>query len=412
MQIEGIQRSQHNTVLINEQQLNDAQSQPLRNNSSKLTKSTLQCCNGGNELGRYSPPDISDDGGSSHTPPPQSTIPRALEQSPKLEVYNGTGDTDEDVEHIDIVLDYMGSEVVRLPFYSSKASPKDGGFPQHHHPGKERNHVRTNSMFKEKLGLKELRDMRELLTRAQPCINYEEELWEEEDGNLRGSDDHKGGHERRRKDSPKQHIRRSDSPRRKKSPRRHESLPNKIVDSVKKKEKDYESNEDEGHVKGNAPTHLSWDAKLRPSPSINRTQLLTCESTFLSTASYQQTHTHTHRIYTCKFCRTHLALYEDIVSKTFHSRHGKAYLFNKVVNVSLGETEERQMMTGQHTVADIFCVGCGSIVGWKYETAHEKDQKYKEGKSVLERYKVSGPDGSNYRINNGAHVGGSDADDI
>jgi hypothetical protein len=24
------------------------------------------------------------------------------------------------------------------------------------------------------------------------------------------------------------------------------------------------------------------------------------------------------------------------------------------------------MMTGMHTVSDIFCVGCGSIVGWKY----------------------------------------------
>ncbi|XP_073225219.1 protein yippee-like isoform X1 [Cicer arietinum] len=123
------------------------------------------------------------------------------------------------------------------------------------------------------------------------------------------------------------------------------------------------------------------------------------------------------KIYTCKYCRTHLALYEDIVSKTFHCRHGKAYLFNKVMNVSLGETEERLMMTGLHTVADIFCVGCGSIVGWKYETAHEKGQKYKEGKSVLERsvvemsYKVSGPDGSNYWINNEAHVSGSDADD-
>lgn len=77
------------------------------------------------------------------------------------------------------------------------------------------------------------------------------------------------------------------------------------------------------------------------------------------------------------------------------------------------------MITGLHTVADIFCVGCGSIVGWTYvrfrgsnlnfflvyicfsivavshfdgslslslqETAHEKNQKYKEGKSVLER---------------------------
>ncbi|KAL6131593.1 hypothetical protein ACLB2K_069967 [Fragaria x ananassa] len=91
------------------------------------------------------------------------------------------------------------------------------------------------------------------------------------------------------------------------------------------------------------------------------------------------------KIYSCKHCRTHLALSEDIVSKSFQSRHGKAYLFGKVVNVTCGETEERAMMTGLHTVADIFCVGCGSIVGWKYETAHDKSQKYKEGKSVLER---------------------------
>ncbi|XP_027330788.1 protein yippee-like [Abrus precatorius] len=117
------------------------------------------------------------------------------------------------------------------------------------------------------------------------------------------------------------------------------------------------------------------------------------------------------KIYSCKYCRTHIALSEDIVSKSFHSRHGKAYLFSKVVNVSTGEKEDRQMLTGMHTVADIFCVGCGSIVGWKYETAHDKSQKYKEGKSVLERYKVSGPDGSNFWVSHEAHVGGSDADD-
>ncbi|KAL8552176.1 hypothetical protein ACS0TY_001026 [Phlomoides rotata] len=91
------------------------------------------------------------------------------------------------------------------------------------------------------------------------------------------------------------------------------------------------------------------------------------------------------RIYTCKHCGTHLALSNDIVSKSFQCRHGKAYLFSKVVNVTNGEIEERQMMTGAHTVADIFCVQCGEIVGWKYETAFQKNQKYKEGKSVLER---------------------------
>ena len=36
------------------------------------------------------------------------------------------------------------------------------------------------------------------------------------------------------------------------------------------------------------------------------------------------------------------------------------------MNVSAGEKEDRMMITGLHTVADIFCVGCGSIVGWKY----------------------------------------------
>ncbi|KAF9676921.1 hypothetical protein SADUNF_Sadunf08G0053600 [Salix dunnii] len=91
------------------------------------------------------------------------------------------------------------------------------------------------------------------------------------------------------------------------------------------------------------------------------------------------------KFYSCKHCRTHLALYDDIVSKTFQCKHGKAYLFEKVANVFVGEKEERMMITGLHAVADIFCVGCGSIVGWKYETAHEKSQKYKEGKSVLER---------------------------
>ncbi|CAH1438737.1 protein yippee-like [Lactuca sativa] len=120
------------------------------------------------------------------------------------------------------------------------------------------------------------------------------------------------------------------------------------------------------------------------------------------------------KFYTCKHCKTHLALSDDIVSKAFHCKHGKAYLFNKVVNVTVGVKEDRLMMTGLHTVADIFCVKCGSIVGWTYETAHEKNQKYKEGKSVLERCKLSGPDGSSYWVSHEvhAHFGGSDQEDV
>ncbi|XP_052174585.1 protein yippee-like isoform X2 [Diospyros lotus] len=103
-------------------------------------------------------------------------------------------------------------------------------------------------------------------------------------------------------------------------------------------------------------------------------------------------------VYSCKHCQTHLAVAEDIMSKLFHCKHGKAYLFDKVENVTVGEKEDRIMMTGLHTVVDIFCVRCGSIVGWKYEAAKEKGQKYKEGKYILERFKILGPDGSNCSV--------------
>ncbi|CAA6655142.1 unnamed protein product [Spirodela intermedia] len=80
------------------------------------------------------------------------------------------------------------------------------------------------------------------------------------------------------------------------------------------------------------------------------------------------------KIYSCLHCQSHLALYEDIVSKVW-----------KRVNARVGRQEERLMTTGMHTVADIFCIGCGSLLGWKYVAAHEKSQKYKEGRFILER---------------------------
>ncbi|XP_062168450.1 protein yippee-like At5g53940 [Alnus glutinosa] len=94
------------------------------------------------------------------------------------------------------------------------------------------------------------------------------------------------------------------------------------------------------------------------------------------------------RSYRCKFCKTHLALADDLVSRGFHCRRGKAYLFNNAVNLVVGALEERMMLSGLHSVADIFCCCCGQIVGWKYEAAHERTQKYKEGKFVLERGRI------------------------
>ncbi|KAI5344833.1 hypothetical protein L3X38_012710 [Prunus dulcis] len=69
------------------------------------------------------------------------------------------------------------------------------------------------------------------------------------------------------------------------------------------------------------------------------------------------------------------------------------------------------MIAGLHIVADISCVSCGSMVGWKYEDAQEKSQKYKERKFILERFHILGPDGSNYSTTLEAQIGGSDAID-
>ncbi|CAN1260075.1 Putative yippee-like protein Os10g0369500 [Linum perenne] len=120
------------------------------------------------------------------------------------------------------------------------------------------------------------------------------------------------------------------------------------------------------------------------------------------------------RVFKCKCCNVDFASYEDIVSKEFQGRYGRAYLFRKVVNVSLGASEERNLSSGMHVVNDIYCSSCQQILGWKYvspisclcvikakayaivlfsymlaeEKALEETQKYKEGLFILEKERM------------------------
>jgi len=126
------------------------------------------------------------------------------------------------------------------------------------------------------------------------------------------------------------------------------------------------------------------------------------------------------RIYSCSFCRNHNAYHDDIISKArphdptlisrhlllprlsfplttsprlpasqaFQGRHGRAFLFNDVCNITLGGKEDRLLMTGLHTVRDVFCASCSSLLGWKYDFAYEQSQKYKEGKFIVEKAMV------------------------
>eukprot|EP01120_Amphizonella_sp_Union-15-10_P008111 TRINITY_DN2849_c0_g1_i6.p1 TRINITY_DN2849_c0_g1~~TRINITY_DN2849_c0_g1_i6.p1 ORF type:complete len:115 (+),score=9.78 TRINITY_DN2849_c0_g1_i6:63-407(+) len=94
------------------------------------------------------------------------------------------------------------------------------------------------------------------------------------------------------------------------------------------------------------------------------------------------------RIYSCTRCEAHLASYDDIVSKHFQGREGKAYLFRTCVNVTHGKVEERSLRTGLHKVTDIYCNNCQEVLGWRYEVAYEDSQKYKVGKFILEKAKM------------------------
>ncbi|KNA19703.1 hypothetical protein SOVF_058880 [Spinacia oleracea] len=94
------------------------------------------------------------------------------------------------------------------------------------------------------------------------------------------------------------------------------------------------------------------------------------------------------RVYSCYNCRNQVCLHDDIISKAFQGRNGRAFLFSHGMNVEVGPKEDRQLMTGLHTVADINCADCRLVLGWKYLRAYEPSQKYKEGKFIFEKSKI------------------------
>ncbi|WRT69723.1 uncharacterized protein IL334_006713 [Kwoniella shivajii] len=91
----------------------------------------------------------------------------------------------------------------------------------------------------------------------------------------------------------------------------------------------------------------------------------------------------------CRQCGNHLAVSEGVMSKQFTGQHGRALLVQQVVNTYAGDAEDREMRTGRHTVRDVYCRVCHSTLGWKYDFAFELDQKYKEGKYILEREMIT-----------------------
>ncbi|KAL3782017.1 hypothetical protein HJC23_003680 [Cyclotella cryptica] len=104
------------------------------------------------------------------------------------------------------------------------------------------------------------------------------------------------------------------------------------------------------------------------------------------------------QVYTCGQCRTHLTSHDDIISKSFHGRKGRAYLFDQCVNITLSPPEDRFLITGLHTVCDISCKRCQTLIGWTYAKAYEPSQKYKEGKFIIEKINLHLEEADGYQV--------------
>ncbi|CAD5221810.1 unnamed protein product [Bursaphelenchus okinawaensis] len=89
-------------------------------------------------------------------------------------------------------------------------------------------------------------------------------------------------------------------------------------------------------------------------------------------------------VFICKQCRTFIASSDHYCSDAFQAQTGKAFLFQKVYNITKSSVEKKHMLTGDHMVRDIFCIQCKTKLGWMYELAYEESQKYKEGQYILE----------------------------
>ncbi|XP_035210079.1 protein yippee-like 5 [Stegodyphus dumicola] len=104
------------------------------------------------------------------------------------------------------------------------------------------------------------------------------------------------------------------------------------------------------------------------------------------------------RLFLCASCDTVLTNRSELISTRFTGATGRAFLFNRVVNLVYSEVQDRVMLTGRHMVRDVSCKCCDTKLGWVYEFATEENQRYKEGRVILERALVTESDGIEERV--------------
>lgn len=156
-------------------------------------------------------------------------------------------------------------------------------------------------------------------------------------------------------------------------------------------------------------TTLPFPAFLLPSiPFRRRRQSSSSLSTDSTPATPPSSNTYLRghaSLLRCARCAADLALTSQIISKGFTGRHGRAYLVapsttassisatstsntSSLPNTHTHAPTPRELVTGLHTVSDISCAFCSTVLGWKYVAAEDEGQRYKVGKFILERGRV------------------------
>ncbi|KAF2717101.1 yippee-domain-containing protein [Polychaeton citri CBS 116435] len=161
------------------------------------------------------------------------------------------------------------------------------------------------------------------------------------------------------------------------------------------------------------PTYLVPSISFRRKSSTDSTGSLATLSSPSSSPPTEESYLAGHASHLkCSRCLSDLALSNQIISKGFTGRHGRAYLvapstssispnpldlvtakakndaLPNLPNTYTHKPVPRQLVTGAHTVGDISCAQCGSVLGWKYVAAEEESQRYKVGKFILETKRV------------------------
>ncbi|EIE18204.1 hypothetical protein COCSUDRAFT_68340 [Coccomyxa subellipsoidea C-169] len=90
--------------------------------------------------------------------------------------------------------------------------------------------------------------------------------------------------------------------------------------------------------------------------------------------------------YTCRCCSCDVASSSGLVWQgVMGAARQPAVLLRDTVNLEpLGDARSERLSSGRYTLVDVTCRGCATILGWRYQEAKNRDEKYKEGCALLQ----------------------------